>query len=93
MLAPLVTHLNSALRSAGYRIPPSSRFNPHITLMKLNKKQYRRLKIDRSIVEKHSNVEFGSLLLRELHLCLMGASRDDQGFYRSYGSITLRPID
>ncbi|THD28026.1 A-kinase anchor protein 7 isoform gamma, partial [Fasciola hepatica] len=92
-LSPLVAYLNRALRSSGCRMPSGSAFTPHITLMKLSNKQHRRMRINREIVDKYVNEQFGSVLLRELHLCLMGKARDDQGFYRSYGNITFHSAD
>ncbi|KAG5448083.1 hypothetical protein CSKR_200668 [Clonorchis sinensis] len=37
--------------------------------------------------EEFKSTDFGFLMLREFHLCLMGKARDEDGFYRNYGSI------
>ncbi|VDP87378.1 unnamed protein product [Echinostoma caproni] len=91
-LQRFVNHLNRLLHASGFSNHNALWFTPHITLMKLNGKQYNRFKINSKIVEKYRDEDFGTLLLRELHLCLMGASRDELGFHRSYGSVAFNPV-
>ncbi|GAA29839.2 A-kinase anchor protein 7 isoform gamma [Clonorchis sinensis] len=86
-LRAFVHQIQLSLRSEGFQVDGNEHFVPHVTLLKLNRKRQRDCRIKPEMFEEFKSTDFGSLMLREFHLCLMGKARDEDGFYRNYGSI------
>ncbi|TGZ65946.1 hypothetical protein CRM22_005598 [Opisthorchis felineus] len=86
-LTAFVHQIQLSLRSEGFQVNGDEPFVPHVTLLKLNRKSQRDCRIKPEMFEEFKSMDFGPLMLREFHLCLMGKARDEDGFYRNYASI------
>ncbi|KAK3101979.1 hypothetical protein FSP39_007796 [Pinctada imbricata] len=80
----LVDHLKLCLQNEGVEIRDNHDFVPHMTLMKITRpvgsktgKKY----VAPWIYAEKSELEFGSQVFDNMHLCEMGPSRREDGFY------------
>ncbi|KAF7260568.1 hypothetical protein EG68_02060 [Paragonimus skrjabini miyazakii] len=90
LLGKLVDHVTESVDAAGFVTNVHSKFDPHVTLMKIPQESADDLKIDSRWLKEFRDVEFGEMLITELHFCLRTPGLD--GFYRTLGSIKLQEL-
>ena len=87
-----VDHLTACLQREGVDIRGGHGYVPHMTMMKVNRDA--EIKAGKKCIEPSafsgvSDIEFGSQLFDNMHLCEMGRRRRDDGFYVTPVSFTL----
>lgn len=70
---------------------PKTTFN-RCNEIQINGRRLKRVRLEQSFCDQFAGMDFGHLPLTELHLCLMGRARDENGFYRSVGRVPLPPV-
>lgn len=85
-----VEHLNLCLKEEGIDIRDNHDFVPHMTVMKITRPVARatgKKYISPWLYSSQAEVDFGSQVVDNVHLCEMGISRQDDGFYITPASI------
>lgn len=88
----MVDHLRLCLRESGIEIRDSHDFVPHMTIMKVSRpvaKATGKKYIAPWLYSNQSNIEFGTQVVNNIHLCEMGISRREDGFYMTPVSLEL----
>lgn len=86
-----VEHLKLCLKEAGVDIRDNHDFVPHMTVMKITRPVARatgKKYISPWLYSGQAEVDFGTQVVDNVHLCEMGFGRQDDGFYMSPISIS-----
>lgn len=88
-LEKFIKVIKQTCNAAGFMTNIDGVFVPHVTLLKFNPRQYRKLRIPTEVLDQYSDADFGSISVNELYFSFRTSARDPEGFYPSFGRIIL----